>query len=454
MEAIDFKRWLKTTMGLDAEAVGPGVVERAVAARMRALALSEADAYWRRLLAQPLEQQELIEAVVVPETWFFRGVEAFDALARASAPALAAPARAPLRLLSLPCSTGEEPYTLAMALLDAGWTPERLRIDAYDISERALAKAGHAVYGANSFRGRDLRYRERHFRALGHGRWQLSEQARGCVRFHRANVLDLDFLPREATYDAVFCRNLLIYFDPETQVRTIGVLARSLAADGLLFVGAAETGLLLSLGYASAQIPMAAAFRRQRTAPAPASVPEPWRAPTLAPLPAARAKPAAVAAGGAANLSGAKTSLAGQTAVSAPAVRSAATGATALSGRRAAATAAAAPLGSALDSALDSALERARRLADGGDFAQAAQLCRAHLDAHGPSADALCLLGVIHGAGGDDAAAEECLRKALYLQPDHAESLMHLALLLDSKGDAAGARLMRQRASRHRDRTG
>ncbi|MBN7134730.1 hypothetical protein A7A76_08340, partial [Lysobacter enzymogenes] len=278
MDAAGFERWLKTTMGLDASSVGPGVVERAVAGRMRATASADAAAYWRRLLAQPLEQQELIEAVVVPETWFFRGVEAFDALARAFAPLQADGART-LRLLSLPCSTGEEPYTLAMALIDAGWAPSRLRIDAFDISQRALAKAAHAVYGANSFRGRELGYRERHFRALGHGRWQLSAQARGCVRLHRANVLDIDFLPAQATYDAVFCRNLLIYFDQDTQVRTVGVLARALAPDGLVFVGAAETGLLLSLGYASAQIPMAAAFRRQRTPPAAlAAAPEPWRA--------------------------------------------------------------------------------------------------------------------------------------------------------------------------------
>lgn len=444
MDASAFERWLKTTMGLDAAAVGPGVVERAVLGRLRALGLADPDAYWRRLLAQPLEQQELIEAVVVPETWFFRGVEAFDALARAFAPRQADPAGAPLRLLSLPCSTGEEPYTLAMTLLDAGWAPERLRIDAFDISERALAKARHAVYGANSFRGAELGYRDRHFRALGHGRWQLSERARGCVRFHRANVLDIDFLPRAsgvgaagadaagfdaAGFDAVFCRNLLIYFDRDTQVRTVAALARALAADGLLFVGAAETGLLLSLGYASAQIPMAAAFRRQRSEPAPAPALQPWRAPALAPLPAARGGSAAAA----------------RVAMPAPA-------ADRPPAHRPSARPAATPAAPAAPSP-PSALERARRFADNGAFAQAAEICHAHLREHGPSAEALYLIGLIDGAGGDDARAEESFRKALYLQPDHAESLLHLALLLDARGDAAGARLMRQRASRHRDRS-
>ncbi|QCW26321.1 chemotaxis protein CheW [Lysobacter enzymogenes] len=417
MDAAAFKRWLKATMGLDAEAVGPGVVERAIAGRMRALGVAEADAYWRRLQAQPLEQQELIEAVVVPETWFFRGVEAFDALALAFASRLSEPGNAPLRLLSLPCSTGEEPYTLAMALLDAGWPPQRLRIDAYDISERALAKAGHAVYGANSFRGGDLRYRDRHFRALGHGRWQLSDAVRGCVRLHRANVLAIDFLPEAASFDAVFCRNLLIYFDQDTQVRAVGVLARALAAGGLLFVGAAETGLLLSLGYASAQIPMAAAFRNQRSAPVPRrrrssrGARRRWRH-----------------AGG--------RGVRARSRPSPPRWRRALRRPRRPRPRRPPTT-------------------RCRRRAASPTTAtslQAERLCQAHLRAHGPNAEALCLLGVIYGADGADARAEDAFRKALYLQPDHAESLMHLALLLDAKGDAAGARLMRQRAARHRDR--
>jgi len=216
----------------------------------------------------------------------------------------------------------------------------------------------------------------------------------------------------------VFCRNLLIYFDQDTQVRTVGVLARALAPDGLLFVGAAETGLLLSLGYASAQIPMAAAFRRQRTPPsALAAAPEPWRAPALAPLPAPRPRRAAPVA------------------------------------RSAAPAAAAAPATSPA-AAPDTSLEQARRLADHGAFDRAAELCQNHLRTHGPSAEALYLTGLIHGATGLDARAEDAFRKALYLQPDHTESLMHLALLLDAKGDAAGARLMRQRASRHRGRSG
>jgi chemotaxis protein methyltransferase WspC len=265
MESGGFKQWLRETMGLDAASLGPSVVDRAIESRMTACARKNLAEYWQLLRASPLEQQELIEAVVVPETWFFRDAEVFEALVRIyDLNWLASRAGRRLRLLSLPCSTGEEPYTMAMALLDAGFPMELLSIDAVDISERALAKALRAVYGANSFRGRDQQFRDRHFQKI-HGGWQLSDAVRSRVDFRRGNVLDIDFLPGEWSYDAIFCRNLLIYFDQETQERVVDVLNRLLRPDGLLFVGPAETGLMLSLNYISAQMPMAFAFRKPRS---------------------------------------------------------------------------------------------------------------------------------------------------------------------------------------------
>src|SRR6185369_5176323 len=102
-----------------------------------------------------------------------------------------------LRVLSLPCSTGEEPYSVAMALLDAGFPAERFRVDALDISLRALAFARRGVFGRNSFRGGDLEFRERHFTAAGAG-WQLGEVARQPVEFRQGNVLDTHLQPGAA----------------------------------------------------------------------------------------------------------------------------------------------------------------------------------------------------------------------------------------------------------------
>ncbi len=103
-------------------------------------------AYWERVRGSRAELQALIEAVVVPETWFFRDREAFAALARLAREEWlpSAPQTGCCRLLSLPCSTGEEPYSMAMALLDAGVPADRFRIDAVDISAAALAQAERA----------------------------------------------------------------------------------------------------------------------------------------------------------------------------------------------------------------------------------------------------------------------------------------------------------------------
>jgi chemotaxis protein methyltransferase WspC len=95
-----------------------------------------------------------------------------------------------------------------------------------------------------------------------------------------------------------------------------------------------------------------------------------------------------------------------------------------------------------------STLDDAQRLADQGRFDEAAARCEEHLKAHGPSAAGFYLLGLVRDANGRDAEAESCYRKALYLDPSHAETLVHLALLLDRRGDQAAAQRLRERARR------
>lgn len=137
-----FERLLKSRIGLDASSVGSAVIERAVRQRMSGLALHDEDEYWMRLNGSPGEVQALIEAVVVPETWFFRYPESFTTLARLAferLPSLGG-GRA-LRILSLPCSTGEEPYSIVMALLDAGLSEYLFEVDALDVSARVIERA-------------------------------------------------------------------------------------------------------------------------------------------------------------------------------------------------------------------------------------------------------------------------------------------------------------------------
>ena len=258
----EFEQLLKRTIGLDAASVGSSTVARAVRARMSACAVVDSRTYWELVSASPAELQALAEAVVVAETWFFRDREAFAAMARvAHNDWLPTHPEGVLRLLSLPCSSGEEPYSMAMALLDSAFPANRCCIDAVDISVQALTHARRAVYGKNSFRGADLGFRDRHFEATPHG-YRVSDAVRQPVRLHQGNLLAEDFLPGTEIYDMIFCRNLLIYFDRLTQERAIRVLQRLLTASGVLFVGPSEAGLLLSHDFVSAKVPRAFAFRK------------------------------------------------------------------------------------------------------------------------------------------------------------------------------------------------
>jgi chemotaxis protein methyltransferase WspC len=167
---VDFENLLKEAMGLDAVSVGRTTIDRAVRLRMASLGLERREDYWQQLHDSTGELQELIETVVVAETSFFRDREAFAALVRlVTEEWLPAHPTGILRLLSVPCSTGEEPYSMSMALLDGGFSLGQFHVDAVDISARALTQAKRGVYGMNAFRGENLSFRDRYFRSTGDG---------------------------------------------------------------------------------------------------------------------------------------------------------------------------------------------------------------------------------------------------------------------------------------------
>lgn len=283
----EFERILREMIGLSSDTVGPSVVRHALARRMAACGVADLDAYRRHLVENKGERQELIDTVVVPETWFFRDREAFAAMA-GKARELRRADR-PLRLLSLPCSTGEEPYSIAMALFDAGFAAQDFCVDAVDVSSRNLVLAQRAIYGRNSFRGGDLGFRSRYFEMVD-GDFRPHEAVRRQVRFSLGNVLDPARAPEREAHDIIFCRNLLIYFDRETQAKALAVLRQALTADGLLLVGPGESGLPSLHGFTSARLPRAFAFTKAAATPGVPMAPPPRAKP-----PARRALPSSSA---------------------------------------------------------------------------------------------------------------------------------------------------------------
>jgi len=412
---------LKQTMGLDAASIGSSLIGQTVRLRMQIRGLTKLEDYQKYLQETPAELNELVEAVVVKETWFFRDKETFTALVR-----LVANEWQPahpfglLRLLSLPCSTGEEPYSMGMALLDAGLPSERFQIDAVDISSQALECARRALYRKNSFRGQARGYREQHFQAVEDG-YLLNQSVRDQVRFEQGNVLDDGCLVESGIYDFIFCRSLLIYFDRPTQEKVLRKLERLMTKAGVLFVGPVELPLVVSQGFVSANIPMASACRKADSIPKPQTERR-YR----------QRKPTSKSATPRPTTASAKP-------ISLPRVTPhSATKPFPATGKK---------------QSPKEDLEKAGRLADEGRLAEAAQICEDHIRIYGASAQAYYLLGLVRGAEGNDLQATDCYRKALYLEPNHYETLVQLATVTEKNGDPNGARLLHKRAQRAQEKT-
>jgi chemotaxis protein methyltransferase CheR len=197
-------------------------------------------------------RDEVVEAITTGETSFFRDAHPFDAFRRHLLPELVerarrrpATGRPRVRLWSVACSTGQEPYSLAMLLCDylharpsPGLVEQDFRILATDVSARVLAVAGAGEYSRREVaRGLTAAQVARHFTARGHG-WVVRDEVRRLVEFRRVNLVRP--LAGLGTFDGIFCRNVLIYFDEATRRRVCEQLAALLDAGGWLVLGAAE----------------------------------------------------------------------------------------------------------------------------------------------------------------------------------------------------------------------
>jgi chemotaxis protein methyltransferase CheR len=186
---------------------------------------------------------EVIEAMTTNESFFFRDKVPFEHFRFTIMPALlAARAREKrIRIWCTACANGQEPYSLAMSLKGigpalAGW---RVEIVATDLSNEVLAKAKAGIY--NQFevqRGLPIQSLVKFFTQVGEA-WQIAEEIRAMVKFRPLNLL-ADFSSL-GTFDLVFCRNVLIYFDQDTKIGVLNRMARQMPSDGFLILGAAET---------------------------------------------------------------------------------------------------------------------------------------------------------------------------------------------------------------------
>jgi chemotaxis protein methyltransferase CheR len=189
------------------------------------------------------EWARAIDALSVQETYFWREADQLDALVNRIIPALIDAGRRSLRIWSVPCATGEEPLSIAMALEERGWF-ERLPIEIYasDASEAALRKAGIGRYGTRAFRQLPLALREKYFEPVTGSLWAVKSSLSARITgWSRVNVVRAEEVAQLAGADVIFCRNLFIYFHEATVRLVAEQFAERLRTPGFLCVGAAES---------------------------------------------------------------------------------------------------------------------------------------------------------------------------------------------------------------------
>lgn len=238
-----------------------GSIERALQLRMEATLISDPHLYYKTLVTSLTEEKKFIDLIVVPETWFFREKPSFDFLSHFVKNEWATKGSdEKLNILSVPCSTGEEPYSIAIILLEAGMDPKKFQIDGIDISEAGLSKARMAIYRENSFRGLDSEYQNRYFEKLSAG-YQLIPLVRKCVRFEYGNILDPAFLKDKKPYNIIFIKNLFIYLNKKAREIAIKKINELLDEKGIVVTSPVEADLFRFAGYTSIKYPLAFAFR-------------------------------------------------------------------------------------------------------------------------------------------------------------------------------------------------
>jgi chemotaxis protein methyltransferase CheR len=244
------------------------ILEARLRPRMEALRLADVREYYHYLKAHPGrddEFNELSRRITNNETYFFREPAQLDAVVEQVVPALSDRLRdRPLRILSAACSSGEEPYSLAVKLTDAGLEMVGIRwtIDACDLNPIRLDQARKASYEGLSLRACDADTL-RHCFSEEQGRHVVRERYRKSIRFFPANLASPLAGIGWGPYDIIFCRNLLIYFSPVAFDRLITRFAELLPPGGYLMLGHSESLFERSGQFEAVHFPHAVGYRRR-----------------------------------------------------------------------------------------------------------------------------------------------------------------------------------------------
>ncbi len=430
MAFVHIKNLLHKVIGLHVDSVGESSIDRAIGHRMYATNSANASEYTKLVKKDKRELDELIEEIVVPETWFFRNITPFEVL-RDNALKIYTnlekynkskkhnkKEERSLKILSIPCSSGEEPYSIAMMLSEAGLRNDDFLVDAVDISKKALKKSQHAIYGKHSFREKGMDFQNKYFNLVKTG-FQVVPNIRDRVSFRRGNIITESISPAEGYYDVIFCRNLLIYFDRDTQRKVLKKLSIMLKCEGLLFVGHAESGQVDKNDFSKIRVARAFSFRKKMTDKTMR------RSTQLSDHPVNKLK----------DIYDQLVEITRKDIELSKKINN--------------------PKYKLTDHHNDKKIDtnflyELNLLIDKNLLSDAFRLCENYLKEHPEDSEAYYYLGMISALLGNNTEAEASLKKAIYLSPDHRKALALSSVLAEKRGDSDSAKSFRRREKKSR----
>lgn len=401
------------TIGLEISSLGEKTIHRSIENHFKENNQNNINEYYNELLINSKLLQSLIEKIIVPETWFFRDTSPFlflkEYLEKNKDSILQ---KNKIKALSVPCSTGEEPYSLAMIFLELGLLPTQFHIDALDISENAINLAKNGIYFQSSIRENiDIIYKYLH---KNDNNFQIDKKLQNNVKFYIGNILSPSNQLLNESYNIILCRNLLIYLNDKARDNLLNILKQLLSPEGILIVGHSETHILHTYGFKPINYPKSFAFRKADIEPSKLELKKNNRSSTDRKLPLIK-----------------KNIIADNTKKIATQINSNIKTET-----------------KETDTKNELTISNIKHIADSGDLKTAFTLCNEYIKNYPIDADAYYLYGLINQAMNNINIAIENYEKALYLNPQHYETLIVLSLLLENTGNLEKANLLKERVKR------
>jgi chemotaxis protein methyltransferase WspC len=377
-------RLIENISGISVEFLGL-TFEKIINKECSLLGVDSLEQYYQHLMLDKATINRLIEAIVVPETWFFREFHNLNTLISKAKDILSRRHLPQLRVLCIPAATGEEAYSIAM-LFDLNKIPlEQVRIIGIDISENALAVAQIGEYRKNSFREKNTS----HLLELFENRsdcFYVPERIKRSVSFVCENAFSIS---RKilGSFDIIICRNLLIYLDTDNQRKLLNNLSEMLLPNGVFCTSASESATVMLHDFFSLDHEHNVLFSPRQNKSEPECD---YRLPEI---------------------------------------------------KRVVAT----TTSSVNESPAKESSNDVIKLIDSGDLVNAEKLCLKLVVTKPDEPELFAVLGLIYEALAEIEKAESCYRKSLYLNPYHPETVIHLSYLLENRGQYVEAQRLRER---------